>query len=1499
MKNIPRCLRTLTLLAAGVLVAPIAFAQTETWTGLGADQNWSTAENWPAGAVPTLATNVMFTNNASAATAPLTVDNVVDAGFPGAVLSLTFANTNTSGGAGYYHTTQIGTGQTLTVLSNLIVGDTPDFANSQVSAAFVGTGTLVISNPVAGLNVSQGDTGNGASATLNMTNLDTFTAMIGGITVGTYNTPNLSVARQKGYLYLAKTNFISMIGNAPRAYGNQSQIEVGENLGNGSNLQIPLYLGIANIINVNTISIGGDKQGSGALLAFNPVFTNFVPTAVFRGTNGNSSRVSTWKVGDNSNQTTTGSGCSGTVDFSNGLLDAMVDNLIIGEGESGASSGTGNGTGTFTFNSGTNNVNNLYLGYRVATGGNSAPPGTMNVNGSATLVVNNAICLSFLNGGTGTAYASGTLNINGGTVLATTITNGVSAAANTTANVNVNGGTLGITSLGGVIGTPASPIINLALNDAELQLQVSGFQTNIDTVNFNPTGTTNIVNVSYLPPVASYPVTFPLITFQNNLAGSFNLGAGTFPAANPAYQGYITNDNNNVYLVLTAGPTLGSSVDIWTGQNGSNWDFGTINWTVSGNPTTFVDGSPAQFDDTATGPTAINLAASLLPASVTVNNTSLDYGFGGTGKISGSGGLTKNGTGSLFVTNSGANDFLGDVTINTGTVQFGNGDTTGVLPAGSHVIDNGTLVFNRSGNVTVPNVISGTGTLAKNGASVLTVSGSNDFSGGVAVNSGTLLLNGVLSGTLNNATGTVIGGSGTNSGPITISGMLQPSASSGIPATFTAGSDLTLATGGALAFSLSGSDTTAGNGVNDYLTVGGDLNVNNNTISAVFQSVPQSGATYVLINFNGTQHGSFNPTVAGTHFGASLVQGSSPITLTLSGTGANLEWDSISNNVWDIGGTSNWLNAAGSVQDVFYQGDSVAFDDSVAGVTNIITIPAGVTVSPTVISNNSSVVNYSINGPGRIGGNVSILKRGDSTLTISSANTNYTGTATVTAGTLRAGTGSAFGDTGSVVATNGGTLDVNGAGLNEVTVTVAGAGVGGNGAIVNSGGDQIHALNIVKLSGDTVFGGTGRWDIRANGAINASLGTSDGVTHNIIKKGTNLVALVTCSIDPSIGDIDIQGGSFSLQLAGTSQNSSGWFADNTHSISVENGAQLSFNTLGSAFPLNRNINLNDGSSLSSSAGDNAVSGSVTLQGNVTVSVTGGSAPWLLISGPIGGSGNMIVNGTLPLTLSASNTFTGNTLITAGTLKLVAGNGVDGSISTSPNIVISAGATLDASQRSDQTMTVANAQTLQGDGSVNGNLVVGPGATISAGTNSVAIGLLTATNAVTLQGNALMKLNPSTGTNDVINVLNGNTLTLGGTLTVANVSASPFADGNSFQLFSATSYSGSFTNIVPATPGAGLAWDTNNLANGVLAVVSTGAPQPMITGVTLSGGTNIIISGSNGLAGEQFNVLTSTNASLPLSNWTVLPAGTFSGGTFSLTNAIDTTAPQGFYLIRVP
>jgi hypothetical protein len=121
-------------------------------------------------------------------------------------------------------------------------------------------------------------------------------------------------------------------------------------------------------------------------------------------------------------------------------------------------------------------------------------------------------------------------------------------------------------------------------------------------------------------------------------------------------------------------------------------------------------------------------------------------------------------------------------------------------------------------------------------------------------------------------------------------------------------------------------------------------------------------------------------------------------------------------------------------------------------------------------------------------------------------------------------------------------------------------------------------------------------------------------------------------------------------------------------------------------------------------------------------------------------------------------------------------------------------------------------------------------------------------------------------------------------------------GQTFYLFDQPLPNGGSLTI---NPPIGVVF-TNNLAiDGSLTVVSSQPPQPPhITGISLSG-TSLVINGTNGLTGEPYNVLTTTNLTLPLGQWTVLPTNTFGGGSFSLTNAVNPNAPQNFYILRVP
>ena len=1466
-------------MAAGLSFANVIMAQTQQWNA--SSGNWSTGGNWSPNGVPGSANNVLFTNNVGAATSAGAIDNIVDLSFAGTVAALQYANTNTSNGSGFYHTTQIASGQTLTATNGLTVGTLTDAgANCVVNATVIGPGAkLVVSGP--GVVVNQASANGGAHVgVLNMTNLDNFVVNGGRLQIGVAN----GVNRAEGNLFLAKTNIITLSGAAPQFY-------MGFNNGNnnGSTTFPVLYLGQSNSFAVDSITISADKQGNPASrMFFNPIFTNNNPVAYFRGTNGSASRVSSWILGNNGGQTTTSSISDGTNDFTLGILDAMVNTMTIGISEKGAGATTGSGNGTFTFTAGTNNVNNLILGQRICTAGSSVGNGTMNVNGTGTLIVNNGICLSQWATGGNSAFGNANLNINGGTVMAGTITNGVTAPGSVgvvNANITMNGGTLGITTLLGSIGTSAWPLGIVTLNNATLNLPVSGVQTNLVTTLLTLGGTSNTVNITSIPAtVISYPFQCALMNYAS-LSG-FNVALGSLPGT---YQGYISNNvsASTIDLVLTNGPTSVSVLE-WAGQTSSSWDTTSLNWLSGATPVAYSEGTSVLFDDNATGPTSLNLAAVHQPASMTVSNNVLPYAFSGAG-VGGSSALTKWGLGTLLFTNSG-NTFIGNLTINAGSVQFGNGGTSGNLPAVNNVIDNGNLIFNHSSNDVLPNNLSGNGTLTKNAGNVLTITASNSFTGSTIVNSGTLVVNGVMSGTLANAVGSTIGGAGTNAGTVTVGGVIQPGATSANPTTFTSG-DMNLLSGGAMTFALNGPDTTVGNGIND-LIMAGNLSANNNTIALNFAGVPNIGNPYTLINYSGTLSGSFNPVVAGTHYTATLNQSTpNQISVTLSGTGANLKWDAATNNaLWDNGVSTNWNNLGTSALDVFYAGDSALFDDS-AVATNL-TIASGVTVSPVSVVFNSSVNNFTVNGGGQIGGAGTLTKQGGSTLVMNTPNHAFTGTALIQGGVFQAGNNASLVGATTTVS-SGATEDIHGfAYINgPQTLTISGNGFNNQGALVNNGADQQDAYQNIALAADAAVGGPGRMDMRQSGSNPLTLNSADGNPYQLTVLGPGHFNLVSVQVDSRLGNVDIKGGTFGLQV-NTLINSGSWGGDSTHSIIVETNAQLSFFNLTTAAALNRTVIMSNGATMYNESGINQVGGSVVLYGNDTFQVdNAGTTPTLIISGVISGSGSLIKTGVSPLALNGANTYTGNTLITAGVVTLSDSS----SIATSPLINLSAGTAIDASARTDTALNLANGQTLRGSGAVFGILSAGSGSVVAPGADANTIGTLIVTNTASLAGTTVMKLNAGTDSSDRLIATNG--MAYGGALVITNTSGA-FTNGETFQLFTSTNYTGVFGSLVlPSTPG--LTW-TNNLAvNGTLTVGVTGPPpQPHITSISLIG-TNIVINGTNGVNGEQYHLLTTTNLALPVASWTVLPAGAFNGTSFSITNGVTTGAAQSFYILRVP
>ena len=691
------------------------FNPVKVWSPAGVNTNWSTAGNWSPSGAPGSSNDVKFFDAGAVGTAG-TTNNVVDTSSN--VGSLTYGQTNN------YHTTLIPSGATLTLsgTNGLAVGTGTDNGDFQLTtAAITGAGgTLTVNNSSASVNVGQPHptSNNGVSsaqATLDLSGLDTFTASVSRVLVGC----DLSIKGSSGVLNLARTNRIAAAGStAP-------QIDIGDNTqaGGAPTIASMLLLGQTNTILADSIAVGRGKTDlNGASLHFNGSFTS--PVAYFRGASGGASRVASWSIGDGATARTYWT--YGTNDFSLGTVDARVDSMVIGRGAVASSPNPGNGF--LIFNAGTIDVNTLSVGYSQ----DGVGTGTVNANGGS-LLVNTSLELAH------GASAVGTLNISSATVTA----NAGIIAGGGAATINLSSsGTLNVANSAATIGTAGSPLTTLSMNNSTLKVAAQSLTPAVTTANLSAGGTVNTIDISAVPLLMSLPAQFPVISYTTPSGDLATFALGTLPSGSPAYQGYISNNtaNSSIDLVLTNGPVFYPLV--WVGSPNGNWDInGTANWKSNGIAAKYQQNYlVVQFDDTLTGSSTVNLTTTLTPGSVIVNNSLSNYTFNGTGKLSQSASLTKSGTGTLTLAESGGNDFTNGVTVTGGTLQVGNGSTTGTLPAGNvSVAASAALKFDRSDSVAVGSVISGLGTLEQSGAGMVTLNGTNAaFSGMIIVAQGTL-----------------------------------------------------------------------------------------------------------------------------------------------------------------------------------------------------------------------------------------------------------------------------------------------------------------------------------------------------------------------------------------------------------------------------------------------------------------------------------------------------------------------------------------------------------------------------------------------------------------------------------------------------------------------------------------------------------------------------------------------------------------------------------------
>lgn len=711
----------------------------------------------------------------------------------GGATSLAAGTLKTSGGDN-----RLPTGTTLAFTGT---GGALDFTTSQSMAGLTVPDRLAASYTVNGGNLTLDGTavrqfGPGGTTANPVTNAHSVTMSFAGLSSFTSTAPAsfFRVGLKSGAQNSGALLNVATVTLADQNAITASTLAIGDVGANNHGGTSTLRLGRVNTLNVGAINCGASGRSNSNLL-FDPGRTN--PSIKIRHTDGTSA-MGDWRVGQVANfQSST---WTDSVDLSGGTVDALLTNLNLGTADIGTQTGRG-GTENASFTMGAGNLEaaSLLLG-RISSAATTATiTSLMAANGTFTLNhpagVLKATTLTFaenttLAGGAGARSVSGTFNLTAGTLEATTIQLGVQTGnATATAALNWTDGTirnltpsgLAINSLplnlltgnhvldatgsasitfnptstlsgtGGITKTGTGTVSLQGANNytgltdvqAGTLVMANSFPGGVVTVAAAATLDLSNLTLKGLPPLAIDGAL--ILTGPVKVAVPLSGIPGTIP--NALQYGSITGAANLKHDYRSASFTVGASTTgitvaagiplTWTGAGGSSWDVNTaVSWQdATNNPRTFFWADSVTFDSAGSGFPNVILTAEMQPGAVTVNEAVVDYLFTGPGSISGETGLTKNGAAKLTITTGNTN--TGTTAINAGTVEIGNGGTTGSIGGGA-VVNNAALVFNRSNNITVANGISGTGSVAKLGAGTMTVTADNGYTGGTTISGGAL-----------------------------------------------------------------------------------------------------------------------------------------------------------------------------------------------------------------------------------------------------------------------------------------------------------------------------------------------------------------------------------------------------------------------------------------------------------------------------------------------------------------------------------------------------------------------------------------------------------------------------------------------------------------------------------------------------------------------------------------------------------------------------------------
>lgn len=841
---------------------------------------------------------------------------------------------------------------------------------------------------------------------------------------------------------------------------------------------------------------------------------------------------------------------------------------------------------TLTLSSGTQTYSGTFAG----TGGLSVA--------GAVQTLATAITLTDLN------VSSGALTL----VAANTITNGLSisggtvqlrdAAAAGTNAIQASGGTLQVAVVRGSVMTLANAITVTAGNRVTLSPQTNGGSSGTATVNFGGTLTINtggILQLGAPAANAAYGTDNGAISFGPGATSGtkFQLNGNSFTvtglSTNTLAPGApaVENGSATAVTLTVALPASGTSTYAGTLRNGGTGSLAltlnggtgsaltlaganthTGNTTVSGgslilahqhalqNSTLTTGGTGIVFDSSVSGHAftfgGLSGSADLVLEDNTSNAVALTIGNNGTaqtysGILSGSGGLTKVGTGTQ--TFSAAQTYTGATTVNGGTLRI----LFGSAPPASNIIDSSSALILGGGIFLQQQSTSGPHSQTLNG---VTVRAGSSVVNQIRVGGGTMLLTlGAVAretgGTVNfsaNGGGTSgIAATGTNTASGIIGGYATYITTNG-GANFTNGTDWATFSGGKIVALATGSysntaATTATTNLNMTASVTLDAGV---TVGSVRFN---NAITTPTLTLNGTHiiasGGILVTSTVGANAtlitGGTLTSGNTQDLIVIqNNTSAALTIDAIltgavgftksGNGQLILAGSNDYTGATylnGGVTAIssnanlgsITTGAAVHFNGGTLAVTSTIALDnAGSSQRDIVLGNNGGTLDVAasqtLTVSGSISGEGTLNKTGAGTLALSGTSTQ-TGATNVTAGNLQVGINS-LGQTGP------GAVNLNGAGT-----VLSGTGVVQGPVTVTTGtlrpGDNGGANVGTLTTGDLVFTPASSTTV-AELQITGSSGTTNLAADKLVINGSltlNGSSNITVNGDtyiPTLGD---------------------------------------------------------------------------------------------------------------------------------------------------------------------------------------------------------------------------------------------------------------------------------------------------------------------------------------------------------------------------------------------